>query len=141
MKKLASILAMLCFAHIIHAQSTLIVVIKDAKTNEVLPGNTLQLTGKSGVNTNTAAADSNGIVLLHNIPAGPMTVQVDHIGYEEHTETLTLPLATDTLRIFLEPTGQEIAEVIVSSELPAPSPIPFSGTYTLHWMGLSSMED
>ncbi|HEY4288513.1 MAG TPA: TonB-dependent receptor [Puia sp.] len=119
MKRMAGILIMLCFAYISNAQSTLIAVIQDARTKEALSGATAQLRGSvengSGIAPVSAVADGNGMVLLRDIPDGRQTLYVRFVGYEERTQTITMPRLADTLYILLEPAGEEMGEVIVSS--------------------------
>ena len=117
MKKMAGMFLMLCFAHITNAQSTLIAVIKDIRTREPLTGTTVRLavSGGATIGVNIAVADSNGIILLRGIPDGKQTFTFRFVGYQEYTETLSFPQFADTLHVFLEPTDEEMGEVIVSS--------------------------
>jgi len=93
------------------AQHTFIAQIKDAVSREPLPGATVLLTGTGkGVK-----ADSSGVVVFSNIPDGTQAFTFRFVGYKEHVETLIFPRNNDTLTIFLEPTGEELGEVVISS--------------------------
>ena len=93
------------------AQHNLTVHVKDAGTKEPLPGASILLSGMP----NGAAADSNGITTLHNLPNGSQTLEVRRIGYEFLAITLTLPVPGDTLTILLERAGEEMDQVVISS--------------------------
>jgi outer membrane receptor protein involved in Fe transport len=111
MKKLFSIIIMLCAGYLSNAQNTLVASIRDAASKAPLAGTTVLLTG-----TNKGAkADSNGIAVLSQIPDGRQIISFHFIGYKEHTEILTFPRNNDTLTILLEKAGEEMREVIISS--------------------------
>lgn len=99
----------LCLSVVASAQTTLPVYIKDKKTKEPLTGALLCIT-----NTNTgAAADANGLAVINNAPAGRLPVSCRMVGYEEYTDTLSAN--GDTSAIFLEPSDEEMEELVVSS--------------------------
>jgi len=110
MKQAIGFVLVLCLSTTGIAQHILTVRIKDATTKDPLRA-TIQLTGAgTGVQ-----ADSSGLARLINIPAGHYTLEVGHVGYTSQTLPLDFPGAPDTLVVQLEPSGEEMGEVIVSS--------------------------
>ncbi len=91
------------------AQTTVAVYIKDKKTKEPLTGALLRIT-----NTNTgAAADVNGLAIINNVPSGRFPVSCSMVGYEAYTDTISAK--GDTVMILLEPSDEEMEELVVSS--------------------------
>ncbi len=111
MKKFFSISMMLLSGYLSPAQNTLLSIVWDATTKEPLPGASILLTGT----TKGAKADTNGLVTLSKIPDGVHILSVHFIGYKDHTKTLTFPRSTDTLLILLDPEGEELDQVVISS--------------------------
>ncbi len=93
------------------AQNILTAVIKDADSNEPLPGATALLSGSD----KGARADGNGLIMLSGIPEGRQVFFFRFIGYKEHKDTLQFPHRNDTLVIFLERKGEEMEQVLISS--------------------------
>lgn len=111
MKQAIGFLLLLCLTVSGIAQHTLTALIKDATTKEPLAGATVLLTGT----TKGAKAESIGIVTLFNMPDGPHALSFHIVGYKDHTETLTFPRNPDTLVVLLEPVGEEMGEVVITS--------------------------
>src|SRR5258708_6604999 len=111
MKKLSGIIIMLCAVYLSNAQNTLVASIRDAASKQPLGGTTILLTRTH----KGAKADSNGIVILTQIPDGNQVLSFHFIGYKKHTEILTFPRNNDTLTVLLEKAGEEMGEVIISS--------------------------
>lgn len=64
----------------------------------------------------TVIADSTGLVIINNIPAGKHTLVFTCAGYKEMERTFNFPLrVTDTISIFLEPDTEGLEQVIISS--------------------------
>src|SRR5688572_14732514 len=64
----------------------------------------------------TAVADSNGNVVIRNIPAGKHKLVFSHIGFEELEKEFTFPLQNDAIiEIELEESDEEEDEVIIQS--------------------------
>jgi len=110
MKQAIGFLLALCLSLTGTAQHILTIRIKDAKTNESLPGSTIRLKG-----ANVAPADSAGLVRIAGLPGGRHMLQAGHVGYRTQSITLDIPVPGDTLIIDLERTGEEMGEVVVSS--------------------------
>ncbi len=95
------------------AQNTFKAAIKDSATHQILKGATAVIKGLKQINT----TDSNGVIILKNIPDGKQIISVSFIGYETIDITLNFP-SIDTSQlslIYLEATHEELEQVIVSS--------------------------
>lgn len=110
MKQAIGFFLALCLSLTGMAQHILTIRIKDARTLEPLPGATIQLT-----RSNAAPADSAGQVRITNISGGRHSLQVGHVGYRPETIIVEIPVPGDSLTIDLEPAGEEMGEVVVSS--------------------------
>lgn len=111
MKKVIGIIVLLCLGNLVMAQHKLVAIIKDAESKEPLTGASVSLIGSSI----GAISDSNGVVVLTNIPDGKHQVEFRHVGYEEHKETISFPRSADTLVVLLEHHEEEMEEVVISS--------------------------
>ncbi|MET6998712.1 TonB-dependent receptor [Chitinophaga defluvii] len=111
MKKVLSVMLLLCIGNLCIAQNILTAIIKDADSKESLSGATVLLTGT----TKGATADERGVVVFSGIPNGKQVFSFRSVGYEEHTETLTFPRTNDTLVIMLEAANEGLEEVVISS--------------------------
>jgi len=114
MKRTIVVLAILLFTVTAFAQNTYKAVIKDAKTNQVLPGATLKVIG---TNIGTKS-DSAGIASIGGIASGKQIIQFSYIGYQTKTDTLTFPLAeTNLLTVLLTAAeeNQELEDVVISA--------------------------
>jgi len=111
MKSIFSIcVALLCTLNM-NAQNTFKSIIQDKETKP-LQGATISI---PAINK-SAIADSNGIVILKNIPAGTFKITFSYIGNQEKSINLSFPLASDSLVVIeLEAAEEEEEEVIVTS--------------------------
>lgn len=111
MKKLYSAMALLFFTQLCMGQYALKAIVKDADTKERLPGATaVQLH-----TTKAAQSDNNGFVTINDIPGGKQVIAFRFLGYQQRTDTILFPQASDTLEILLEKEGEEIEEIVISS--------------------------
>ena len=114
MKKLIVLISVLFFTGSAYAQNTYKAIIKDAKTNQSIPGVTIKVQG-----TNiTSVSGSDGFILLNNIPSGKQLIQFNYIGFKIRTDTLSFPLEqVIPQQIVLEPDEKEedLDEVVVSA--------------------------
>ena len=114
MKKLVVLIAVLFFTVSAYAQNTYKAIIKDAKTNQTIPGSSLKIQG-----TNIGSVSgSDGLVILNNIPSGKQILQFSYIGYKIKIDTLTFPFVqTVPMEIKLEAAeeDEELDEVVVSA--------------------------
>ncbi len=114
MKTLITLLTVLFFAVSVQAQNTYKATIKDAKTHQPLARTTVKIQGS----TLGAISDTNGVIIIHNIPPGVRIVEFSYIGYINRTDTLTFPLVNiEPLFVLLEreEEHEELEEVVVSA--------------------------
>lgn len=114
MKKIAVLIAVLFFTGSAYAQNLFKALIKDAKTNQIIPGVTVKILG-----TNMSSlSGSDGLVFLTHVPSGKQLIQFSYVGFKTRTDTLLFPLAQIVpLPIVLESAekDEELAEVVVST--------------------------
>lgn len=109
--KFVCTLMLLFAANISMGQYSLTAIVKNAATKEALPGATVLL---PDLNKNSQT-NENGLIVISGIPAGPQQLKVSFIGFDTHIETVTFPMANDTLVVLLESAGEEMEEVVISS--------------------------
>ena len=90
-------------------QRTLTALVKNAVTNEPLPGATVVLPALQ----KSTATNTTGIAIIKDMPAGPQQLTVTFLGYESYSNIITT--SSDTLLILLQPEGEDIEEVVISS--------------------------
>ncbi len=101
---------MACFYAPLKSQNALNILMRNAEDKEPLIGATAVLAGTP----NGAAADVNGFISLKSIPDGRQAITFSMIGFQERTDTINLPYS-DTLYVNLQPEGDELEEVTISS--------------------------
>ncbi|HWV74104.1 MAG TPA: TonB-dependent receptor [Pseudosphingobacterium sp.] len=111
MKEILTTALFLCLCKLSLAQNTLTAVIKDAESKQPLTGATLLLEGLG----RQAQSNGEGIIRITGIPSGQQVVVVSFVGYGEHRTSLNFPRQNETITILLEPSGEEMEEVIISS--------------------------
>jgi outer membrane receptor for ferrienterochelin and colicins len=97
-----------------YAQNTYQAVIKEAKTNQVLPGVSVKILAT----TIGAASATDGTVMLNNIPSGKQLIQYSAIGFQTRVDTLTFPLQQLAPQLVLLATAEadeNLDEVVVSA--------------------------
>lgn len=105
---------MLFCTAVVYAQNTYKAIIKDAKTNQPLPGATVKVLGT----TLGSTSDNTGSVTLTGITSGQQVIQYSYVGFQTETDTLTFPLAeTAAATVLLEAAeeDEELEEVVVSA--------------------------
>lgn len=114
MKKIAVLIAVLFFTGSAYAQNIFKALIKDAKTNQFVPGVTVKILG-----TNMSSLSGNdGLIILTNVPSGKQLIQFSYVGFKTRTDTLLFPSTQIApLQIILESADkdEELAEVVVST--------------------------
>ena len=93
------------------AQNNFTVIIKNETTKAPVPGATL----KTNFSRLYFISDSMGAIRLVNIANGRIDIEITCIGYKEMEKAFIIPLATDSIIIYMEPAGQELEEVTVSA--------------------------
>src|SRR5436309_1610949 len=111
MKQALGFLLLLCAGIRGLAQHSITALIKDASSKEPLAGASILLNNT----TKGAHAGANGIVTLSDIPDGRQILSVHFVGYKDQELTLSIPRTNDTLTILLEPTGEEMDPVVITS--------------------------
>lgn len=105
---LSTLLLMACLST--YAQHTLTIVVKSAEEKEPLAGATLTLPALQ----RTTAADSSGVAVFENLPAGTYTVAASFVGFEEKEVTVAVPQPTaGPVEILLEEAEEEHEEEVV----------------------------
>ncbi len=80
--------------------------------NDLLPGTSISVNGING----KAVADSDGSVLITNIPSGKWDIVFSHIGYKKKETTYLFPLVSDMpIMILMETESESIDEVVVQT--------------------------
>jgi len=111
MKKINLLLAAVFYTFLAFGQNTFKATIKDQKTKEKLIGATAYISKlKIG-----SSADTNGIVVINNIPNGEYEIAFSFSGYEKEEIEFTFPLVKQPDEILLKNENSELSEVIVTS--------------------------
>lgn len=93
-----------------YGQDTLRIAVRHTLTNQSIPGATILLIGT----TTGAATDTAGYAFLQLPPPGPHRLRISAVGFRSVNHT-AITSSTDTLRISLEPSEEELDEITVSS--------------------------
>jgi outer membrane receptor for ferrienterochelin and colicins len=93
------------------AQNELRIVVRDAESNEPLPGANVLVVGTS-IGSSTG---EDGIAILH-IPDGAAEIEISFLGYRSQRKRLTFPnTLPQPLEILLHSDHEELEEVVISS--------------------------
>lgn len=114
MKRTIVLWAMLLFTAGAFAQNIYKATIKEAKTNRILSGATVKISGTSLETT----SDEKGSIILNNIPSGKQIIQYTYVGFQTKTDTLTFPLSNTTpaeISLTSVAENEELEEVVVSA--------------------------
>ena len=111
MKRAIGFLLLVCVANACISQHILKVIVKDARSNELLAGASVQLArtepGK--------ITDSTGTVRFNNVRDNSLNIHFRFVSYREKSEIIPLPQPGDSIVIFLEPEEDELGEVVITS--------------------------
>jgi iron complex outermembrane recepter protein len=110
MFKFSILAAMLLPLHIFAQQFSISGNVRDSKSNDNLPGATIELDGTRYF----AIADELGRFRLSKVKEGTYSLTVRFVGYQTKTETVTIPDSNE-LEIMLDETAQLTDEVLVYS--------------------------
>ncbi|MET0392099.1 MAG: TonB-dependent receptor, partial [Chitinophagaceae bacterium] len=102
--------AALLLAATLSAQHSVSLAVKNAETSEPLAGATVTIVSlQKGM-----SADTAGLVLVKDLPAGRYRIRVSHIGFEESEVTLALPYeGSQPYAILLHPAEEEEEEEVI----------------------------
>ncbi|WP_373549729.1 TonB-dependent receptor domain-containing protein [Haliscomenobacter sp.] len=94
------------------SQNTVSIKVRDALTQEPLPGAAILVEGFNiGGQT-----DSAGLLILKGVPAGAQTLQCRYLGYRTQQRSATFPLAKNVQIVFsLYEAEEELGEVVIRS--------------------------
>ena len=109
MKKLLSVVYTLFVASVMYSQSTVTGTIKEAKTNEPIPGVNLKVVGKSIGTT----SDFEGNFNLKAALNPPYSLEISLLGFS--TQIVEVTQNNQTLHILLEESATALDEVVVSA--------------------------
>ena len=99
----------------VQAQGTVKGVLFDDANGEAVPFANVILDGTAY----GCATDLNGFFLINKVPAGKYTLRVRFMGYEEHSEQVTIvDHRTVTLTIHLKPAAQMLKTVEITTARP-----------------------
>lgn len=112
MKHLFTFCLLLLLGTGLYAQHNLRLAIKGGEEKEPLAGATATI----GSLNKTAVADSTGIALFSDLPAGSYLVSISHVGMEEQILTVQVPQPTDAaVEVLLEEGEEHEEEVVVTA--------------------------
>lgn len=112
MKKLIISGLTILVVNILSAQNSFSILIKSERDKQSLAGVTVVVKEMS----KTFIADSSGLVVIDNIPAGKHTLVFSHVGFKELEKTFIFPLnSTRIVEIILEQGDAELENIIISS--------------------------
>jgi outer membrane receptor for ferrienterochelin and colicins len=117
------------------AQNTFKAVVKDKATQQVLPGATVFVLGKTG----GATADSLGQVQLENLPAGATTIITSYANYKKDTLVAVLP-DTAVHQVWLETAENKLEDVTIIASTRTNEPIE-NATTKVEVLGLEEMNE
>ena len=112
MRSILFITALLLSIHGAFAQTALELIVRDAESDEPLPGATAVIKSLSI----GGRADGKGIIRLNEVPPGKYAVEVSFVGYRSERITFSFSAGEPTqIEILLEPDEEELEQIIISS--------------------------
>ena len=112
MNKIYLTIGVLLYTSVIFAQNSFKAVVKCAHHKEPLAGATVAIPSLNKM----AVADSNGTVVINNIPSGKQLVKITYVGRPDMEKEFLFPLSNESaIDIFLEEEAEEEEEVIIQS--------------------------
>ena len=112
MNKIYLTIGVLLYTSVICAQNSFKAVVKSAHHKEPLAGATVAISALNKI----AIADSNGTVIINNIPSGKQLIKVTYVGRPDWEKEFLFPVLSESaIDIFLEEAAEEEEEVIIQS--------------------------
>ena len=112
MNKIYLTIGVLLYTSVICAQNSFKAVVKCAHHKEPLAGATVAISALNKI----AVADSNGTVIINNIPSGKQLIKVTYVGRPDWEKEFLFPVLSESaIDIFLEEAAEEEEEVIIQS--------------------------
>ncbi len=93
------------------AQNSLTILLKDASSDEALPGATASI---PDLNLGEAT-NQEGLLTFNNVPDGQYAIIFSYVGYESRTDTLTFPFEGDQPFLVLLNPGEELEAIHISA--------------------------
>ena len=104
-------IALLC-SFWVYSQSLFKAIVKSEKGKTILQAVTVSI---HSINK-TTLTDSNGVVLIKNIPPGKYQISFSHVGFKEKVLSVEFPLINDTItEVVLQESEHEENEVVVNA--------------------------
>jgi hypothetical protein len=91
----------------------LVGTVRAADDDAAIEGVSVQVVGFSG----RAVTDSNGFFALARLSEGELSLVFERLGFA--TDTLLVPIGTDSVEVFLETSAVELAEIVVQTSAAA----------------------
>ena len=63
----------------------------------------------------SAIADTAGIAIINNLPAGKYIVKISSVGYEENETAIEIPMTVDIITIVMKAEHEEEEEIVIQS--------------------------
>ncbi|HKC34979.1 MAG TPA: TonB-dependent receptor [Chitinophagaceae bacterium] len=111
MQRYFLVVVILVSGFVTSAQHMFIAKIISKETGESLSGATVSIESLKKI----TSADSSGIVLIKDIPAGKYLIKITSVGYVKREEIFHIPLETDRIIIEMELEHEEEEEVVIQS--------------------------
>ncbi|PSL44320.1 iron complex outermembrane receptor protein [Chitinophaga niastensis] len=113
MKTIFIIISCVLLSHVVVAQNSFKAIIRNDKTKEILKGATATIPDLKIV----VAADTSGLIIIHNIPDGKFEIEITYVGYSRQEKVYGFPLKNpdQLVEIGLEPAVGELAEVTIQT--------------------------
>lgn len=110
MKPFLGLLLLVCSAPLVAQQRTTIYIIND-DTHQPVAGVTIHI---SPINK-TLAADSLGVAIVPDLPAGKYTFEFSGVGFREKKVSLTMPIEGGFLTVDFDPDIETMQDVVIAS--------------------------
>ena len=112
MQKIFLLLCIFFCATSAYAQSDFKILIRSAVQKSPVEGASVSIPAHKI----TSISNESGLALLSNVPAGKQTIKINHVGFQQKQMLVNFPAdQANPLEIFLDPTEEELEEVIISS--------------------------
>lgn len=112
MKFIKIVLILLLYNQLAQGQKSLQLIIKD-ENSRPLVNTTIKLSWKNA--SQMQISDLNGIAIFQSIPDSTVKVDISQIGYQAFQQVVPLTKSINQLEISLNPSQEELEEVVVSS--------------------------
>ncbi|MFM6947782.1 MAG: carboxypeptidase-like regulatory domain-containing protein, partial [Aquirufa sp.] len=112
MKFIKLVLILLLFNQLAYGQKILQLIIKDENSRPLVNA-TIKLSWKNA--SLMQISDQNGVAIFQSLPDSTINVEISHVGYQAFQQAVPLTKSINQLDISLNPSQEELEEVVVSS--------------------------